>query len=66
MELILKMEANLAEESIMQENKQRATKRRSAGNSPSARSRSQIVDQIRLDTTVGAELEYLNILPNMS
>lgn len=66
MELILKIESNLASESIAQENKQRASKRRSAGNSPSCRSKSQIADQIRLDTTVGAELEYINILPDMS
>ena len=40
MEIILKMEATLAADSIAHESKQRAKLRRSAGNSPNLRSRS--------------------------
>ena len=59
------MEASLTSELIKQENKDRSKARRSAGNSPVAiRSRSQIVDSIRIDTTMVTELEYLNMLPN--
>ena len=50
MEAISKMEASLTTELITQESKDRSKARRSAGNSPVlVRSRSQIVDQIRVD-----------------
>lgn len=65
MEAIQKMEASLTTELIMQESKDRSKARRSAGSSPiTIRSRSQIVDSIRIDTTMVTELEYLNMLPN--
>ena len=58
------MEASLTTELIMQESKDRSKARRSAGNSPvNIRSRSQIVDSIRIDSTMVTELEYLNMLP---
>lgn len=65
MEVISKMEASLTTEVIFQESKDRSKARRSAGNSPVAatRSRSQIFDTFRVDTTMVTELEYLNILP---
>ena len=65
MEAIGKMEASLTSELIQQESKDRSKARRSAGNSPVAivRSRSQIVDSIRMDSTMVTELEYLNMLP---
>jgi len=65
MEAIQKMEASLTAELIMQESKDRSKARRSAGNSPvTFRSRSQIVDSFRIDTTMVTELEYINMLPN--
>ena len=67
MEAIGKMEASLTTELIMQESKDRSKARRSAGNSPiTVRSRSQIFTQIRMDSTMVTELEYLNILPDLS
>ena len=64
MEAISKMEASLTTELITQESKDRSKARRSAGNSPVAvRSRSQIIDTIRIDSTMVTELEYLNMMP---
>lgn len=48
----------------MQESRDRSKARRSAGNSPVVvRSRSQIIDTIRIDYTMVTELEYLNMMP---
>lgn len=64
MEAISKMEASLTTELISQESKDRSKAHRSAGNSPvNIRSRSQIVDSIRVDSTMVTELEYLNMMP---
>lgn len=64
MEVISRMEASLTSEVITQESKDRSKARRSAGNSPvTTRSRSQIFDTFRVDTTMVSELEYLNMLP---
>lgn len=63
-ELIVKMETQLANELVlMAEPRQR---RRSVGGGANhVRNRSQI-EQIRLDQTLMTELEYLNLLPDMS
>jgi hypothetical protein len=70
MEVILKMEASLVPELARDEGKRRAKERRSAGNSPVTtphkRNRSQLFDQIRLDSTMVSEMEYLNMIPDMS
>ena len=59
------MEASLTTELISQESKDRSKSRRSAGSSPvNVRSRSQIIDTIRVDSTMNAELEYLNMMPS--
>ena len=64
MEAIVKMEASLTTELIVQESKDRSKARRSAGSSPvNVRSRSQIIDTININSTMVTELEYLNMLP---
>jgi hypothetical protein len=61
-ELIVKLESQLANELI--DLAEPRLRRRSLGQA-NPRSRSQF-EQIRLDQTLMTELEYLNILPDMS
>ena len=65
MEIIVKMEASLTAEIIAQESKDRSKRRRSVGSSPIAnsRSKSQIIEQVRVDSTMVTEMEYLNLMP---
>ena len=66
--VVKKIEQTLTTEIVSQESSDKAKQRRSAGNSPVSahRSRSQLIEQIKIDQTMITELEYIHMLPDLS